>query len=119
MNAPDPHSRSKHWKLTLIINNYQGYYWDEYKKLGYDKSKENNGSVEIFKSEFSNLKEQIRLFKLDDSINNKKNNLISNIQTAYENKKDDIEREKQNELNVIKNDFELEKKQIKEIIARI
>ena len=92
---------------------------DEYKKLGYDKSKENNGSVEIFKSEFSNLKEQIRLFKLDDSINNKKNNLISNIQTAYENKKDDIEREKQNELNVIKNDFELEKKQIKEIIEKV
>jgi phosphatidylserine/phosphatidylglycerophosphate/cardiolipin synthase-like enzyme len=58
-----------------------------YKKLGYDKSKENNGSVEIFKSEFSNLKEQIRLFKLDDSLNNKKSNLLSNIQTAYSNKK--------------------------------
>jgi hypothetical protein len=92
---------------------------EEYKRLGYEKSKENNGSVEIFKSEFSNLKEQIRLYKLDDSLNNKKSNLISNIQTAYENKKDDIEREKQNELNVIKNDFELEKRQIKENIEKV
>jgi hypothetical protein len=92
---------------------------EEYKRKGYDKSKENNGSIEIFKAEFNNLKEQIKLYKLDDSLNNKKNDLISNIKTAYENKKVDIESEKQNELNIIKNDFELEKKQIKENIDKV
>jgi hypothetical protein len=92
---------------------------DEYKKLGYTKSKENNGSVEIFKSEFNNLKEQIRLYKLDDSLNSKKNTLLSSIQTAYENKKEDVEFEKEADLKMIKNNFELEKKQINEKIQKL
>ena len=91
---------------------------DEYKQLGYKKSKENNGSVEIFKSEFNNLKEQIRIYKLDDSINSKKNTLLSSIQTAYENKKEDVEFEKQTDSKMIKNNFELEKKQINEKIQK-
>jgi hypothetical protein len=92
---------------------------DEYKKLGYTKSKENNGSVEIFKSEFNNLKEQIRLFKLDDSLNSKKNTLLSSIQAAYENKKEDVQFEKEADLKIIKNNFELEKKQINEKIQKL
>jgi phosphatidylserine/phosphatidylglycerophosphate/cardiolipin synthase-like enzyme len=83
---------------------------DDYRNQGYKKSKESNGSPEIFKAEYNNIKEQIRIYTIDDSLSSKKNVLASNISNAFENRKVDIEAEKQSEINTIKNNIELEKK---------
>jgi hypothetical protein len=85
---------------------------DEYKNQGYEKSKESHGSTEIFKAEYNNIKEQIRIYALDDSLSSKKNLLSSNIANAFENKKIDIETEKQNDIKVCKNNNELDKKHL-------
>jgi len=92
---------------------------DDYRNQGYKKSEESNGSPEIFKSEYNNIKEQIRIFTIDDSLSSKKNVLASNISNAFENRKVDIEAEKQNEINTIKNNIELEKKHLTDKISSI
>jgi hypothetical protein len=87
---------------------------EEYKQKGYEKSRESEGSIDVFKAEYNNLKEQIRVYASDESLSSKKNNLISNIDTAYENKKEEIESDKQGELKNILGEYELEKQQLSE-----
>lgn len=91
---------------------------EEFKKLGYEKSKENHGSVEIFKSEINDLKEQNRLLKLDDSISSNKDKLLSSINNAFENKKADLEIEKQQEIKIITSNNTLENSQLTDKIAK-
>jgi hypothetical protein len=45
---------------------------EDYKKQGYNKSKESEGNIDIFKSEYNNIKEQIRVYATDDSLSSKK-----------------------------------------------
>jgi phosphatidylserine/phosphatidylglycerophosphate/cardiolipin synthase-like enzyme len=41
---------------------------EEYIKQGYEKSKESGGLVEIFKAEYNNIKEKIRVYATDDGL---------------------------------------------------
>jgi hypothetical protein len=92
---------------------------DKYKKQGYDNSKESIGNINIFKSNFDNIKEEIRMYATDDSLNSKKNIITSNINTALESQKINFEIDKQNEINRIKSSNDLEKKQISNKISEI
>jgi hypothetical protein len=92
---------------------------EDYKKQGYDKSKESDGNIDIFKSEYNNIKEQIRGYATDDSLISKKNVLTSNINTALESKKTDLEADKRIEINTIKSSNDLEKRQISDKISGI
>ncbi len=91
---------------------------EDYKKMGYEKSKESNGSIEIFKAEYSNIKEQMRLYEIDDTLTSKKSLLLSNINNAFENKKIDLNNEKENEVESNNSVVELEKKQVSEVILK-
>ncbi|MES2063526.1 MAG: phospholipase D-like domain-containing protein [Bacteroidota bacterium] len=91
---------------------------EEYKIKGYDKSRESFGSVPIFKAEYNNIKEQISLFAIDDSIGSKKNVLTSNINTAFESEKTNLEADKQNLINTIKSANEIERRHITDEVAR-
>jgi hypothetical protein len=90
---------------------------DEYKKQGYEKSKESGGNLDIFRTEYFAIKEEINVYATDDSLGNKKNILTSNVSGAFENKKTNLETEKQTELVAAKRDNELEIRQIKEHIS--
>ncbi len=85
---------------------------EDYKKQGFEKSKESEGNIDIFKSEYNNIKEKIRVFATDDSLSSKKNILTSNINSAFESKKTDLESDKLTEISTVKREIDLEKKQI-------
>lgn len=73
---------------------------DEYKKEGFERSKECLGNVEIYGVEYGNIKEKIKVLATNDSLSSTKNLLLGNISNAFENKKSIIEIEKQKELNI-------------------
>lgn len=85
---------------------------EEYKMKGYEKSNESLGSVEIFTAEYNNIKEQIGLYAIDETLGSKKSVLISNINIAFESKKENLEANKQNEINTLKSSNDLEKRHL-------
>lgn len=85
---------------------------EDYKKQGYEKSKESEGNIDIFKSEYNNIKEKIRVFATDEGLSSKKNILTSNISSAFEGKRTDLENDKLIEINIEKREIDLEKRQI-------
>ncbi|MCX2574067.1 phospholipase D-like domain-containing protein [Pedobacter sandarakinus] len=56
---------------------------EEYRIKGYETSKNSEGSIEIFKAEYNNIKEEIRAFATDDSLSSKKIILTNNIKCFY------------------------------------
>jgi len=92
---------------------------EDYKKQGYEKSKEKQGSIDIFKAEYNNIKEQILIYAADDSLSSKKNILTSNINIAFESKKAELEADKQNLINAIKSSNDLEKRHLTDKISEI
>jgi PLD-like domain len=84
---------------------------EDYKKKGKDTSKECQGNIDIFKTEYSKIKEEIKAYATDDSLSNKKSILTSNISSAYESTLTNLNAEKQEKVaEAIKNN-ELEKRQ--------
>ncbi len=71
---------------------------DDYKIAGFEKSKECFGNVDIFRIEYGNIKEEIKVLATNDSLSSTKNLLLSNISNAFEGKKSNIEIEKLKEL---------------------
>ena len=115
INAVDSFSQQLHnlVYLSAQINT------EDYRTQGYEKSKESHGSPEIFKAEYNNINEQIRLYAIDDSFSSKKNILSANISNAYENRKEEIETDKQNAIKLNKNNLDLETKHLLDKIASI
>jgi len=90
---------------------------NEYKVKGFEKSNESFGSVAIFTAEYNNIKEQIGLYAVDETLGSKKSILISNINIAFESKKGNLEVDKKNETNILTNSNDLEKKHIVDRIS--
>lgn len=87
---------------------------DEYKKKGKETSKESQGNIDIFRTEYSSIKEEIKAYATDDSLSNKKNILTSNISNAFESTKTNLNDEKQDRITVAIKNNDLEKRQITE-----
>lgn len=92
---------------------------EEYKRKGYETSKKSQGSIDIFRTEYNNIEEEIKSFATDDGLTNKKNILTSNISNAYESAKSNLEAEKQEKIATAKKDNELEKRQTTDKITGI
>jgi hypothetical protein len=92
---------------------------EEYKKQGYETSKKCQGSIDIFRTEYSNIEEEIKAFTSDESLSNKKSVLTSNISNAYESTKTNLDAEKLEKIEVAKKDNELEKRQTVNKISTI
>ncbi len=90
---------------------------EEYKIKGFEKSSESQGNVQIFKAEYNNIKEQIGLYAIDDSLGSKKNVLTSNINIAFESQKANLETDKQNQANTAKSTIDLEKRHLVDKIS--
>lgn len=89
---------------------------EEFKIKGYETSKNSNGSIEVFKAEYHNIREEIRSYATDDSLGNKKNVLIANISHALETTRADVEAEKSKKIVEAQKNNDLEKRQILEKI---
>ena len=71
---------------------------DKYKESGYITSKESQGNIDIFRTEFNNIKERIRTYATDEGLGSMKNVLTSNISIAFESTKTNLESEKQEKI---------------------
>lgn len=92
---------------------------DEYKKKGYELSKENQGSIHIYKAEYNNIKEKIKTYATEEGLSSKKNILKSNISNSFESAKTNLEEEKQEKIKIEKRNNELEKRQIYDQISEL
>ena len=92
---------------------------EEYKKQGYETSKKCQGSIDIFRTEYSNIEEEIKAFTTNESLINKKSILTSNIYNAFESTKTSLDVEKQEKISVTKKNAELEKRQTTDKISGI
>ena len=85
---------------------------EEYKRKGYQASKERRGSIDIFKMEYENIKEEIKAYATDENLSYKKTIITSNITNAFESSKIDLETDKQTKLNNLKEDNEIIMRQL-------
>lgn len=92
---------------------------EEYKRKGYNTSKESKGNIDIFRTEYHNIKEEIKAFATEEGLNNRKNILTSNISNAYESTKINLENEKHDKIEQEKRNSELDIRQIKDKIRII
>jgi hypothetical protein len=92
---------------------------EAYKKQGYDNSKESGGNLDIFRTEYKNIKEEIRVFATSENLGSKKSVLTSNISNLYEIKKLKLISERNSEIEISKRDIELEMRQIRDNILLI
>jgi hypothetical protein len=108
MNIIDTFSKQLH---SLVYSAAQ-IDTEKYKSKGYQTSKENKGNLDIFRTEYNTIKEEIRSYATDEGLGNIKNTLSSNISIAYESTKINLDSEKQEKLDIAKRDNQLEEKQI-------
>lgn len=92
---------------------------EEYKQKGYTNSKDNQGSIDIFRTEYNKIKEEIKTYATDEGLSSKKNILTSNISNAFESTKTNLEIEKQDKIIIEKRNNDLEKRQIKDKIEEL
>jgi len=92
---------------------------EDYKKKGYQTSKERRGSIDIFKMEYENIKEEIKAYATDENLSYKKTFITSNITNAFESTKINLENEKQTKLNNLRQDNEIIERQINDKISNI
>jgi len=121
LKTPQPinTTNSFYQQLSNLIYTTANINTESYRKQGFDNSKDSDGNIEIFGTNYDEIKEQIKTYATDDSLNSKKNIIIQNINAAFESKKHDLEIEKENELKTIKSKHEIELKQLNSKISEI
>jgi hypothetical protein len=92
---------------------------ESYRKQGYDNSKDSAGSIEIFSTNYLEIKEQIKIFATDDTLSSKKSVITQNINSAFESKKAELVIDKQNDLKAVKSNNEIELRQLNSAISQI
>lgn len=116
---PQNNSDSFSKQLSNLIYTTANINTDNYKKKGFENSKESAGNIEIFSTNYSEIKEQIKTYATDDSLNSKKNIITQNINSAFENKKEELEIDKQNELKSVQSNHEIEIRQLNSKISEL
>lgn len=92
---------------------------EKYRQQGYDNSKESEGNLDIFRTEYNNIGERIRTYATEEGLGNMKNILTSNVSIAYENTQANLETEKLEKINIDKRANEIEKRQATDKILEI
>ena len=92
---------------------------EEYKTNGYEKAKESKGHIDIFRTEYNNIKEKIKTYATDEGLSNMKSVLISNITLAYESTKTNLNSEKEEKISIEKKNNDLEQRQITNKISEL
>jgi hypothetical protein len=92
---------------------------ESYRTQGYENSKDSAGNIEIFSTNYGEIKEQIKTYATDDTLSSKKSVITQNINSAFESKKAELEIDKQNELKAVKSNHEIELRQLNSKISEI
>lgn len=92
---------------------------EKYKDNGYNDSKERRGNIEIFRIEYSRIKERIKTYATDEGLGSMKNVLASNISIAFESTKTNLETERLEKINVEKRNNELQRRQATDKISSL
>lgn len=92
---------------------------ETYRKQGFENSERSKGDIEIFSTNYGEIKEQIKTYATDDTLSSKKSIITQNINSAFESKKAELEIDKQNELKAIKSNHEIELRQLNSKISEI
>lgn len=92
---------------------------ENYRKQGYDNSEVSKGNIEIFSTNYIEIKEQIKTYATDDTLSSKKSVITQNINSAFESKKVELEIDKKNELIAVNSNHEIELRQINSKISEI
>jgi len=92
---------------------------NDYNQKGYKDSKDNQGNIDIFRTEYNNIKQKIREYATDDSLGNKKSQLTTEISAAYQSTKSNVEQEKEEKISIEEKNNILEKRQIKDKISKL
>ena len=90
----------------------------EYNIRGYEDSKKNNGDINIFRTEYNNIKHEIIKYATDESLGNIKSKLSADISLSYQSTKTNLDVEKEEKIVFEKRNHELEKKQINDKILK-
>lgn len=90
---------------------------EEFRQKGFDKSEQNQGNIDIFRTELSSIKEQIRIYATHNGLGSKKNLLQSNISNAFENTNSKLESNKKTEIESTNSKFKLSIDQTREKIS--
>ena len=106
-------------QLHNLVYSSSEIHSEEYNKKGKETSKECHGNIDIFKVEYSKIKEEIKSYATDDSLSNKKSILTANISNAYESTLSNLNIEKQDKIAEAIRNNELERKQTSDIIISI
>lgn len=91
----------------------------EYRDKGYEASKDSGGSFEIYRIEYSSIKQRIRTYAIDEGLGSMRNVLNANITQAYESTRHNLEIEKEEKINVESRSSELEKRQLNDKITEL
>lgn len=113
-SAPINHIESFSGLLHNLVYSSAQINTEDYKKKGYEKSKESFGHVDIFRIEYNNIKEELKVYTTSDSLGSLKNIMVSNIANAYENICAAIEYDQNAELSILKKEHQIESKYLSE-----
>lgn len=94
---------------NIVYQSIENKKIDQYYHLGKEKSEQSKGNIEVFKTEYESIKTRISTYATDENLNRKKDQLISNIKVALENKKTDLAVEKESQIEANQKEYELEK----------
>lgn len=89
----------------------------KYKEDGYNLSKDSQGNIDIFRTEYGNIKKSIRTYATDEGLGSKKNTLTANVSIAYDNCIANLDKEKDDKISLELRSSVLEKKQIVDRIS--
>ncbi len=90
---------------------------DEYEKKGYELSERSSGNIEIFKSNYLQIKQEIKSYATNDSLDSKKNKILADIKSILEDENAGINKDKEQEINSINEKNKIEVKQVNEKIS--
>jgi len=90
-----------------------------YIENGYTASKDHHGNIDIFRTEYRAIKERIKSYATDEGLGSKKNVLMANVSSAYQDAKSALEEEKQCKVNTAKSSSHLEKQQIESTLSTL
>lgn len=106
-------------QLSNLIYTTANINTENYRKQGYDNSKNSEGNIAIFSTNYNQIKEHIKTYATDETLNSKKNIITQNIKAAFESKTNQIEDEKQNEIKAIKSSNKIKSEQLSSTILDI
>ncbi len=104
-------------KLKNIIYAITDINTEKYEQKGFESAKNNEGNIEIFKSNYEQIQQNIKAYSTDDGLGSKKNEMLSNIKSIFENENDDINSKKEQEIISVNEENEIELRQVEEKIS--